>query len=334
VHDPRSFITAVFPRLPSKGPATAVFTQKGVQTIMSNPPDSALFRQTRSLLSKYKVRARKPLGQHFLIDEAILDRIASAADLTNEDTVIEVGPGLGTLTSVLASKAGHVTAVELDGSLALLLKERLSRFTNLTILNQDILGVNPAEVIDVRFNRGYKVVANLPYYITSPVLRHFLEASAKPELMVVMVQKEVGEAIASKDKLSLLSIGVQFYARPEIVTIVPASSFYPAPKVDSVVLRLDVLPKPAVEVSNVETFFNTVRCGFGSPRKQLRNSLATGMGIEPSRSAGLLELAGMDARLRPEDLKLEDWRRIWETIERQEDIRDKCAGPRKTEPGA
>ncbi len=268
------------------------------------------------MLQQLGVKAKKRLGQHFLIDKTVLRRIVSAADLTPEDIVVEVGPGLGILTQELAKRVAKVVAVELDVQLVEGLRRTLTSFGNVFIVNADILAVTPSQLLEEHSGQGsYKVVANLPYYITSPVLRHFLEASLKPKLMVVMVQKEVGEAItASSGKMSLLSLSVQFYAKPKIVAHVSARSFYPPPKVDSVILRLDLLPQPAVAVEDISAFFEVIRRGFSSPRKQLRNSLALGLGLPVSRVASILNSVGIDPQRRPETLTLEEWVRVWRGI--------------------
>lgn len=272
--------------------------------------------QVRRLLRQFDLKAKKRLGQHFLIDEMVLERVVSAADITSQDVVMEIGPGLGILTKELAKRAAKVIAVELDTQLVAVLKRTLSPFENVIIVHADILQVTPSQLMESHLRRGnYKVVANLPYYITSPVLRHFLEASLKPELMVIMVQKEVGEAIvASSGKMSLLSISVQFYAKPSIVTYVSAQSFYPPPKVESVVLRLDLLPEPAVAISDIVGFFDVVRCGFSSPRKQLHNSLAQGLGVLPSRVALVIERVGITPQRRAETLTLEEWVKVWQAV--------------------
>lgn len=251
----------------------------------------------------------------------MLEQIVSSAGLTPQDVVVEVGPGLGLLTRELARRVGRVIAVELDVQLVAVLKRTLSSFTNVFIVQADILKISPAELVG-RYavqDAGYKVVANLPYYITSPVLRHFLEASLKPQLMVVMVQREVGEAIvASSGNMSLLSISVQFYARPSVIACVPARSFYPPPKVDSVVLRLDLLPQPAIVVDDVAGFFNTVRCGFSSPRKQLHNSLAKGLGVSAAPVVSLLKKVGIEPQRRAETLTLEEWAKVWRGVSQLE----------------
>ena len=274
----------------------------------------------RQLLRQSGFKPKKRLGQHFLIDESVLEEILSAAELSTGDVVVEVGPGLGILTEGLAKRGARVIAVELDARLVALLKKRLSAFHEVNIVHADILQVTPGQLLKdslpaSELARGYKVIANLPYYITSPVLSHFLEAQSRPSKMVVMLQKEVGEAIAaSPGKMRLLSVKAQFYSKPTIVSYVSAASFYPPPKVDSVVLRLDVYSRPPIEVSDAAGFFDIVMHGFSAPRKQLRNSLAHSLEMSPSRVASLLEEAGIEAKRRAETLSLEEWRGLWETL--------------------
>ncbi len=276
--------------------------------------------QTKRLLRHFGLRARKGLGQHFLIDEEVLKLVTSAAELAPADVVIEIGPGLGVLTRELARQAGWLFTVELDSRLAAILKRTLASSSNVTVVNRDILQIDPAALLreqTVRFSRlvgsplGYKVVANLPYYITSPVLRHFLEASLKPRLIVVMVQKEVAEAItAGFGQMSVLSISVQFYGKPEVISYVPARCFYPAPAVDSAILRITMYPKPVVDVDE-EGFFRLVRAGFTASRKQLGNSLSQGLNLPKEEVLSLLEKAGIRPQRRAETLTLEEWAELW-----------------------
>lgn len=263
------------------------------------------------------LRAKKRLGQHFLINESVVERILSAAELDRADIAVEIGPGMGILTKELARRTAKVIAVELDIKLVSVLNKKLASFPNVEIVHADILKITPEELLKgkigtpVSSGQTYKVVANLPYYITSPILWHFLRAKLKPSLMVIMVQKEVGEAIAAMPgKMTHLSIGVQFYSKPTIITYVLAKDFRPPPKVDSVVLRLDVYSEPPVEVSDVQGFFDMVHCGFSSRRKQLRNSLAHGLAISPDQVCRLLEGIGIDATRRAETLSLEEWRKL------------------------
>jgi 16S rRNA (adenine1518-N6/adenine1519-N6)-dimethyltransferase len=277
----------------------------------------------RQLLRKSGFKPKKRLGQHFLIDESVLERILSAAGLSHGDIVVEIGPGLGILTEGLARQGARVIGVELDARLVTLLKKQLAAFPDVKIVHADILKVTPTQLLEdnlpaPELGRGYKVIANLPYYITSPVLSHFLEAQPRPSEMVIMVQKEVGEAIAAAPgKMRLLSVKTQFYSKPAIISYVPAASFYPPPKVDSVILRLDVYSQPPLiksGVSDVAGFFDIVMHGFSAPRKQLRNSLAHSLEMPPSQVASLLEKAGIEAKRRAETLSLEEWRELWEVL--------------------
>lgn len=280
---------------------------------MDSSPNS-LLAQTRRLLRQSDLRARKRLGQHFLIDQGVLETIISAAELSPDDIVLEVGPGLGILTRELAQKAGGVIAIELDDKLAALLKKTLASFNNVTIVNDNVLNIEPEDLL--KEGKGsYKVVANLPYYITSPVLRHFLEAKAKPKTIVVMVQKEVAEAIAAEPgDMSLLSVSVQFYGEPKIITSVPAESFYPAPEVDSAILRIALYPKPKVDVDE-EGFFGIVRAGFAAPRKQIANSLAKGLDREKSEVLPFLDRADVAPQRRAETLSIGEWANLWWVFE-------------------
>ncbi len=276
----------------------------------------------RTQLRRLGARAKKGLGQHFLVDRGVLRKILSAAELAPHDTVIEVGPGLGILTRELVSNAEKVIAVEIDSNLAQSLRNKLSDFPNLTVLNADILELDPGGLVQ---SGDYKVVANLPYHIAMPILRHFLEASRKPRLMVVMVQKEVAQSmVAGPGEMSILGISIQLYGTPRIVSYVSARSFYPKPKVDSAIVRIDVYSKPAVNVANIAGFFQIVKAGFSTPRKQIRNSLAIGLDMLPTEISDILKHAEIDPRRRPETLSLEDWARLHRVFIELKTI--KCSG--------
>jgi len=273
--------------------------------------------QLKELLRLHRMRATKRLGQHFLIDSDVLRDIAAAADLGEEDTVVEVGAGTGLLTAILAAQVAEVIAVEIDPRMVELLQETLRSARNVTVVQSDILQVTPEQLLAGRSRRsdrqGYKVVANLPYYITSPVLRHFISAGLKPDLMVVMVQEEVGRAItAQPGDMSLLSVSVQLFAQPSKVRRVPASCFYPPPKVDSLVVRLDTFNCPLVEPGKAGEFLHFVAAGFRSPRKQLRNSFCHGLGATRQYVDDLLSQVRIDGTRRPETLMVEEWVRLWE----------------------
>lgn len=283
------------------------------------PREKTLLEKTQTLLRRSGLKARKKLGQHFLIDEVSLAAIIETAGLTGNETVIEVGPGLGVLTEELCRAAGQVIAVELDDSLFEFLGKNLSSYENLRILHNDILKISPEDILSeagMDSSQNYLVVANLPYYITSPVLRHFLEAGHKPRMMVVMVQKEVaGEIAASPGKMSLLSIGIQLYGKPEIVRYVPSDCFYPEPEVDSAILKVTPHDRLPVEVPDTESFFSFIRAGFSLARKQLPNSLANGLKADKEVVRQLLEKAGIEPQRRAETLSLEEWSRLWDLYE-------------------
>jgi 16S rRNA (adenine1518-N6/adenine1519-N6)-dimethyltransferase len=225
--------------------------------------------------------------------------------------VLEVGPGLGSLTTLLAERASRVIAVEVDRDLVPLLRERFVATPNVAIVEADVLDHTARELLAMGEGTApYVVVANLPYNIAAPVLRRFLEADMQPRRLVVMVQLEVAEAIvAPPGKMSLLSVATQVYADTSMVMKVPPGAFSPPPKIQSAVVRLDVRDRPAVDVP-IETFFKVVRAGFGNPRKQLRNSLSFGLYAKQSVIDDVMRDAGVDATLRPQVLSLEQWASI------------------------
>ncbi len=275
----------------------------------------SLTQTTRRLLNNLDARAKKSLGQHFLIDSGVLRKIVEAAELSPQDVVIEVGPGLGVLTAELAKRAGRVIAVELDDNLSALLKQTLSWATNLTVVHQDVLKITPSALLaktGLQMGSAYKVVANLPYYITSAVLRHFLEGDVRPSMMVVMVQKEVARAItAAPGEMSLLSVAVQFYGEARIVSSVSAHSFYPVPKVDSAILKIRLHPQPFIDTAQTDGFFALVRAGFCANRKQLVNSLSQGLSLPKDEIRPLLEKAGIEPKRRAETLAIPEWVKLW-----------------------
>jgi 16S rRNA (adenine1518-N6/adenine1519-N6)-dimethyltransferase len=268
-------------------------------------------------LEKYDLRPRKGLGQHFLADPNLLRKIVEAADLSREDVVLEVGPGLGTLTRWLVRSAGQVIAVELDEAMVEVLRVELKALPNLEVVQGDILQLDPAALVrhhvppGLRSSLGYIVVANLPYYITSAAIRHLLEADRPPRRLVLTVQREVAQRIvAGPGDMSLLAVSVQFYGRPRIVARIPAGAFIPPPNVDSAVVRIDTYESPPVDVPDTQAFFQVVRAGFGQKRKQLKNALAAGLGLPPPEVAASMERAGVEPRRRAEMLKLEEWARL------------------------
>ena len=257
-----------------------------------------------------RISTRKSLGQHFLADIRTAGRILNAADLSEDDVVVEIGPGRGVLTKRLVERVKRVVAVELDSELAAALPARLEFPANLTCVEADARIVDLAELIAP--DTSYKVVANLPYYAANPIIRRLLESEPKPNLMVVMVQQEVAKNMVAKPgDMGILSVATQFYAKAKMVCSVPPKSFRPPPKVTSAVVRLDVLPSTAAEIASEEDFFTVVRAGFAAPRKQIRNSLSHGLKIEPATGGLILRQAGIDATRRPQTLDISEWADVY-----------------------
>jgi 16S rRNA (adenine1518-N6/adenine1519-N6)-dimethyltransferase len=267
------------------------------------------------------------MGQNFLVDPHILRQIVQAAELAPDDVVVEVGPGLGVLTWELLQQAGCVIAVELDQQLAARLHDErstpgiLPNAAALRIIQGDVLDLPPADLLQQAGTpSAYKLVANLPYAITSPVLRHFLEQAPRPQQMVVLVQWEVARRIsAAPGELSLLAHAIQMYAIPEIVARVPASSFVPAPAVDSAILRLSIRSAPAVAVPDMRDFFRVLKAGFSQPRKKLSNSLpgglkAQGEPLPRNDVVAALRAANVDPNRRAETVSLDEWAAVYRQL--------------------
>jgi 16S rRNA (adenine1518-N6/adenine1519-N6)-dimethyltransferase len=265
-----------------------------------------------ALLKRYRLRPHKGLGQNFLEDPQALERIVAAAEIQRTDTVLEIGPGLGSLTRYLAIAAEQVVAVELDESLLLPLRAILAPHPNVHLIQGDILKLAPDDLIT---KRDYIVVANIPYYITSAVIRHLLESTSKPRRIVLTIQKEVAERIcAQPGDLSLLALSVQVYGKPYIAARISAEAFFPAPKVDSAVLVVDIYPAPLIKDELLEKFFKLIKAGFSQKRKTLRNSLSSGLHISPSDVAELLTGVGIDPQRRAETLSIEEWEHLSKNI--------------------
>lgn len=261
-----------------------------------------------NILRAHGLRPDKSLGQNFLQDSYALEKITAAAEILPTDTVLEVGPGLGALTRHLVAAAKQVIAVELDERLLPPLRETLTGYTNIEIVHGDMLKLAPAEIVPAT---DYLVVANIPYYITSALLRHLLETTPRPRRVVLTVQKEVAERIcAAPGDMSLLALSVQVYGQPRVVATIPAGAFYPAPKVDSAVVRIDLSPAPFIPYTLLDTFFALAKAGFSQKRKTLRNSLSAGMRTPPAEMEETLRAAGIDPMRRAETLSLEEWREL------------------------
>ena len=264
---------------------------------------------TQHILNRFKLRADKKLGQNFLIDENVVRQIVEAAELNEADTVLEVGPGIGTLTQGLAESRAQVVAVELDTRLLPVLATTLEGYDNVRVVHGDILKVNIMEEVGAP---EFKVCANLPYYITTPIIFALLEKRLPMERLVAMVQKEVAERMAAQPggkDYGALSVAIQYYTEPEIAFIVPPTSFIPAPAVDSAVIVCKRREKPPVEVCDEALFFRVVKAAFSLRRKMLSNSLKN-MGIKGEQVAKWLELAGVDGKRRAETLSLEDFAKL------------------------
>lgn len=269
---------------------------------------------TNHILHKFKLRADKKLGQNFLIDESVVRRIVEAAELTAEDTVLEVGPGIGTLTQGLAESNARVVAVELDKRLLPVLDVTLEGYDNVRIVNGDILKVDIMKEVGAE---NFKVCANLPYYITTPIIFALLEKRLPMERLVAMVQKEVAERMAAKPggkDYGALSVAIQYFTEPEIAFIVPPDSFIPAPAVDSAVIVCKRRQQPPVQVCDEDLFFRVVKAAFSMRRKMLNNALKN-MGISGEQCLKWLELAGIDGKRRGETLTLEDFAALTNTFE-------------------
>lgn len=268
-------------------------------------PINQLFPDVFEVMHKFGLKPEKRLGQNFLIDQSALNKIIKAAGIEKGDTVLEIGPGLGSLTFLLAQTAHRVVAIELDERLIPALEYVLSTFENVEIIQGDILKINLNQVVK---KTGYLVVANIPYYITSTLIRLLLEAQVTPRRMVLTVQNEVAKRIcAGPGDFSLLSISVQVYGNPKIITQIPAGSFYPSPKVDSAVVCIDLFPEPRFEKEILKPFFTLAKAGFSQKRKNIKNSLSGGMRWDPFFTMKILEMAEIDPKRRAETLTLDEW---------------------------
>lgn len=270
---------------------------------------------TKELLKQFNFKMTKSLGQNFLIDKSILDRIIEGAELTKEDYVLEIGPGMGSMTQKLGESAGKVVAVEIDKNLLPVLGVTLADLENVSVIHGDILKLNLAETFKEQFgDHKIKVVANLPYYITTPIIMKLLEEKLNLQSITIMVQKEVGDRIKAAPggkEYGALSVAVQYYAKPSQVLLVPPHSFIPQPEVDSIVLKLDILSKPAVEVENESLFFRVVKASFGQRRKTLLNALTAGnLGLSKEQLKEVLNSVDIQENRRGETLSLQEFANI------------------------
>jgi len=273
----------------------------------------------RDLLGRHDLRPRKSLGQNFLVDPSAPGRIADCAGLAAEDTVLEVGAGVGTLTAALAVRAGCVIAVETDPALAEVLSAEIGAWPRVRVVRGDILTLDPALLLSVpegalgqplwgKRRLHYHVVANLPYYVTNAVVRHLLEARVRPFQMVLTVQREVAQRmVALPGEMSLLAVSVQFYGKPELCLRLRRGAFYPPPKVESAVVRIRTYEEPPFAVADVGQFFRIARAGFAQRRKQLRNSLSADLALDPEAVSEALHSQDIDPTRRAETLSIAEW---------------------------
>ena len=282
---------------------------------------SDLWNETEFIMKKYHIKANKNLGQNFLIDEQVIKKIVNASEITKEDCVIEIGPGLGTLTKELLEKAGKVISIELDKKMITILKDRFALYDNFELINNDILQVDLKKIISTEKEKGLKnvkVVANLPYYITTPIIMKLLEEKLDLESITVMVQKEVADrliAIPSDKETGAITYSVYYYAKGEEILEVPKTSFIPEPEVTSKVIKLNIRKEAPVKVKSPEVMFRIIKCAFMQRRKTLLNALVnTKVFLNKDEGIKILKKIGLREDVRAEKLKIEDFAKIADSI--------------------
>lgn len=276
---------------------------------------ASLAYRTKQIINRYDFAFKKNFGQNFLVDERVLDKIVAASEIESDDVVLEIGPGIGTLTQALAKKAKKVIAVEIDKTLIPILEELLADFSNIEIINEDILKVDIEKLARENNVEKFKVTANLPYYITTPIIMSILEKDLPVDTMTVMIQKEVAmrmQAKANTKDYGALSLAVQYYCEPYLVANVPENCFMPRPNVDSAVIRLKKLSEPAVNVEDRELMFRIIKAAFGQRRKTLVNCLYNcgDMGLDKKVLENVIKETGFDEKVRGEALSLSDYSKL------------------------
>lgn len=278
-----------------------------------------LEEQTKQIMRKYNIYAAKSLGQNFLINDEVVDGIIEKAQINENDLIIEIGPGLGTLTERLLEKAGKVVCIELDNRMIKILKDRFANKDNFQLIHDDVLKVDLQSLINENANLTAKVVANLPYYITTPIIMKLLEERLKLQSITVMVQKEVADRLTAhggQANTGAITYTINYYTKPCKVIDVPSSSFIPAPQVDSSVIKLDVLSNPSVDVKNEELFFKVIKCAFMQKRKTLLNSLTSSKLFGDKQTIEeMLNSLGINSGIRAEKLTIEDFAKITKYID-------------------
>ena len=277
----------------------------------------SLYNETKFIMKKYNISANKSLGQNFLIDDEAVSTIVDTAKVTKDDLIIEIGPGLGTLTSKLLEKAGKVIAIELDKKMVLVLEDRFSLYDNFECINEDVLKVDLESLISEEKSKGLKtakIVANLPYYITTPIIMKLLEEKLDIETITVMIQKEVADRLvaeAGKANTGAITYAINYYTNPKVVLQVPNTAFIPAPDVNSTVIQLEVLQKPKIDVIDEEMFFKVIKYAFMQRRKTLLNSLTNSKILgEKEYIEKMLSELGIEKTIRAENLSLEEFAKI------------------------
>jgi 16S rRNA (adenine1518-N6/adenine1519-N6)-dimethyltransferase len=264
-----------------------------------------------TILRQADIRPSKGLGQNFLSDPQILQKIVRCADVSRVDQVLEIGPGLGSLTRHLAGQAKAVTAVEIDKKLFPILTDIMKPFQNVRLVEGDILEIDPADLMEAS---GYIVAANIPYNITSAIIRHLLESPRKPARIILTIQQEVASRICAKPgDMSLLALSVQVFGKPKIEFRIPAGAFYPPPNVDSAVIRIDLYDNPVIPVNMLDKFFQVIRAGFAQKRKTLRNSLSHGLNKPVAAISSWLTNSNINPDRRAETLSLQEWKSLIES---------------------
>jgi 16S rRNA (adenine1518-N6/adenine1519-N6)-dimethyltransferase len=278
----------------------------------------SVLKETKFILDKYHIHANKNLGQNFLVDDDTVSGIIEVANISKEDLVIEIGPGLGTITKELLERAGKVICIELDERMITILNDRFSLYNNFELINEDVLKVNLQELINKESFKTTKIVANLPYYITTPIIMKLLEERLDIEAITVMIQKEVAERLVAepgKGESGAITYAINYYTKPKIVLQVPNTAFIPEPKVNSTVIQLDVQKEPTVKVLNEEKLFELIKIAFMQKRKTLVNALTNSNKYGSKETVEkVIEKMGLDLKIRPEKLTLEQYAELSEEI--------------------
>jgi 16S rRNA (adenine1518-N6/adenine1519-N6)-dimethyltransferase len=272
----------------------------------------------KRLLKQYGLQPKKRLGQNFLIQPDALRKVVEAASLGEHEQILEIGAGLGVLTIALAELGHTVVAVEYDRDLIPILRDILAGHERVSLIHGDILALEMQQLMNVD---DYLVVANIPYQITSALIRRLMESSKRAKRIVLTIQREVAERIvASPGQMSLLALSVQLYGEAEILSHIPASAFYPEPKVQSSVLRIDVYPHPKIQLNELDRFFRMAKAGFSQKRKQLRNALSAGLHLEPQDIERILIAAGVDPTRRAQELSIREWQQTFKQLKGQNNL--------------